>query len=286
MMQESDRIYFSDLLGEEVRSVGLLTQGQIGPIYTLESSSCKYLLKTSSPSERLETEGKMLKDIKKYGIAVPEVYDISPTHLLMEYIKETSVPRVEKEHAAAQTLAALHTITNEAHMYGYWYDTTIGPFVQKNEQTQYHWALFFAQMRLIPMVRICYDKGALSQTEAEKIERLCNKLYTRIDMRKITPSLIHGDLWSGNILFNMNGACLIDPALYFADREVELAFIRMFNTFGNTFFDAYTEHHSLSEDFEETKVPLYQLYYYLVHIALYGESYTAGLYSALTKLKI
>jgi len=111
-------------------------------------------------------------------------------------------------------------------------------------------------------------------------------MYKRIDMSQITPSLIHGDLWSGNILFNMNGATLIDPALYFADREMELAFILMFDTFGDTFFEIYSQIHPLSADFYDVKVPLYQIYPYLVHTALYGASYIGGLEQCLLRLKI
>ena len=66
---------------------------------------------------------------------------------------------------------------------------------------------------------------------------------------------------------------------------MDLAFIRMFDTFGDTFFTRYQERFPLSEDFERVKVPLYQIYYYLVHIALYGEAYGGGLERCLTKLK-
>jgi len=276
--------YFSNILNEEVFSAALLTQGQIGSIYLLKTEKSRYLLKTSAPSHRLQTEAEMLKDIKKYGIAVPEVIDVSSSHLLITYIQEERVGVQMQEEMAAMTLAALHSVTNDARMYGYWYDTTIGPFEQKNEQTQYHWALFYAQMRVMPMAKICYDKGVLPKALLMRLEALCSKLYTRIDISKITPSLIHGDLWSGNILFNMNGATLIDPAIGFADREMELAFILMFNTFGKIFFAHYTQIHPLSDDFEAVKVPLYQIYYYLVHMALYGKAYSGGLMMCLEKL--
>ncbi len=186
---------------------------------------------------------------------------------------------------AAETLAKLHSVTNESRMYGYWYDTTIGPFSQNNEQTQYNWALFLGQMRMMPMARVCYDKGVINKQILMRIEGLCRDLYKRIDMSKIVPSLIHGDLWSGNILFNMSGATLIDPALYFADREMELAFILMFDTFGQTFFEHYTRIHPLSEDFYELKVPLYQIYPLLVHAALYGGIYVQMLERRLMGLK-
>jgi len=171
-------------------------------------------------------------------------------------------------------------------MYGYYYDTSIASFSQKNEQTQYNWTLFLGQMRIMPMAKICYGKGAISKQIMERLEGLCRDIYKRIDMSVITPSLLHGDLWSGNILFSKNGAVLIDPAIYFGDKEMELAFIVMFNTFGKTFFNAYSEVHPLSDDFYETKVPLYQIYPLLVHVALYGSSYTGQLEQILKRLKV
>ncbi len=275
----------SEVLDEEIIESSYLTRGQIGDIYTLTTPTRRCVVKTSDPSPKLQTEADMLRDIQQYGIAVPQVIDVSPSHLLMTYIKEERLGVQRKEEMAAKTLAALHSITNDARMYGYWYDTTIGPFEQKNEQTQYHWALFYAQMRVMPMAKICYDKGVLSKALLVRLETLCSKLYTRINMSKITPSLIHGDLWSGNVLFTKNGAVLIDPAIYFGDKEVDLAFIRMFNTFGETFFSCYKQIHPFSDDFESVKVPLYQIYYYLVHIALYGEAYSGGLRGCLEKLK-
>ena len=105
-------------------------------------------------------------------------------------------------------------------------------------------------------------------------------------MSLITPSLIHGDLWKGNILFNMNGVALIDPALYFADKEMELVYILLFDTFGETFFEHYTEVHPLSADFYDVKRPLYQIYPLLVHVALYGKSYTGRLEACMRALKV
>ncbi|MEA3433011.1 MAG: fructosamine kinase family protein [Campylobacterota bacterium] len=273
-------------LNKEVQSIDFFTGGQIGDIYKVHTVDESYILKTSQPSDKLIIEANMLGDINKYKIAVPKVYDVTETHLLLEYIKETKQANCTQEIEAAKILTALHSVTNESRMYGYYYDTSIASFSQKNEQTQYNWTLFLGQMRIMPMAKICYDKGAISKQILERLEGLCRELYKRIDMSMITPSLLHGDLWSGNILFNMNGAVLIDPAIYFGDREMELAFILMFNTFGETFFDSYTEMHPLSEDFYNTKVPLYQIYPLLVHVALYGSSYVGQLEEVLKRLKV
>jgi fructosamine-3-kinase len=171
-------------------------------------------------------------------------------------------------------------------MYGYYYDTTIGPFPQKNEQTQYNWALFLGQMRIMPMAKHCYDEGKISRHLLERLEGLCRDLYKRIDMSLIYPSLLHGDIWSGNVLFDERGACLIDPAIYYGDKEMELAFILLFGTFGERFFETYQEVHPLSADFYQNRVPIYQIYPLLVHVALYGSSYISQLEDMLKRLKV
>ena len=142
------------------------------------------------------------------------------------------------------------------------------------------------ELALMLMAKICYDKGAISKHIVEGLEGLCRDMYKRIDMSTITPSLLHGDLWSGNILFNLKGATLIDPAIYFGDKEVELAFILLFDTFAETFFRAYEEVHPLSNDFYDVKVPLYQICPLLVHVALYGGSYVRQLEQILKRLKV
>jgi len=276
----------SHKLKEDVESIDLFASGQIGEIYKVRTAEECYILKTSEPSEQLATEAKMLKDINKYDIAVPEVYAVNDSYLLMEFIEESRQAKCAQEIEAAKLLSRLHSVTNESCMYGYYYDTTIGPFKQNNEQTQYNWTLFLGQMRIMPMAKICYEKGVLSKQTVERLEVLSRDLYKRIDMSVITPSLLHGDLWGGNILFNIKGATLIDPAIYFGDREMELAFIKLFDTFGETFFEAYAEVHPLSDDFNETKVPLYQIYPLLVHVALYGGSYTGALERVLKRLKV
>ncbi len=276
----------STTLNKEIHAIDFFTKGQIGDIYKVQTIDENYILKTSQPSDKLTLEANMLEDLNHYGTAVPKVYDVAETYLLLEYIEESKQAKCTQEIEAAKVLTALHSVTNESRMYGYYYDTSIASFSQKNEQTQYNWTLFLGQMRIMPMTRICYDRGHISHDTMERLAGLCRDLYKRIDMSSITPSLLHGDLWSGNILFNMKGATLIDPAIYFGDKEMELAFILLFDTFGETFFKAYEEVHPLSDDFYDVKVPLYQIYPLLVHVVLYGRVYTRQLEQVLKRLKV
>jgi fructosamine-3-kinase len=229
----------------------------------------------------------MLNDLLDSNkVRVPKVIMSKESFLVLEYIENVKKEKYTQEIEAARLVSTLHSVTNESRMYGYYYDTTIGPFIQKNEQTQYNWTLFLGQMRIIPMAKVCYDEGKIPMQMVERLEGLCRDLYKRIDMSMIYPSLLHGDVWSGNILFEREGACLIDPAIYYGDKEMELAFILLFNTFGDTFFNAYSEVHPLSEDFYESKVALYQIYPILVHVALYGNPYIGQLEQILKSLKV
>jgi len=276
----------SEALGQDVKHLELLKQGQIGDIYIARVEDQSYVVKRSEEREKLAIEAHMLKDLHEARIRVPNVIFSKGSFLVLEQIQTIDQSKTTQEMEAAKLLSRLHSVTNESRMYGYYYDTTIGPFPQKNEQTQYNWTLFLGQMRIMPMARYCYDKGKIPKLILERLEVLCRDLYKRIDMSTIYPSLLHGDVWSGNVLFENKGACLIDPAIYYGDREMELAFILLFGTFGEPFFHAYEEIHPLSDDFYESKVPLYQIYPLLVHIALYGGSYVGELERTLKRLKI
>ena len=276
----------SEALGQEVEAWEFFRQGQIGAMYKATVAGKEYVVKTSTQADKLAIEARMLHDLDDAKIRVPQVILSQGDFLVIEHIKRVPKDSAAQESEAATLVASLHTVTNENRMYGYYYDTTIGPFGQKNEQTQYNWTLFLGQMRIMPMARRCYDGGRISKQVLERLEGLCRDLYKRIDMSTIYPSLLHGDIWSGNVLFEKQGACLIDPAIYYGDKEMELAFILLFDTFGKTFFDRYSEIHPLSEDFYETKVPLYQLYPVLVHVALYGSSYSGQLEQLLQRLKV
>ena len=276
----------SEALGQRVDALDFFQQGQIGDIYKASVEGQSYVVKTSVQTDKLAIEAKMLGDLYDAKIRVPKVIMAKESFLVLETIETVKHAKCTQEIEAAKLLGRLHTVTNESRMYGYYYDTTIGPFPQHNEQTQYNWTLFLGQMRIMPMARLCYDEGKISKHTLERLEGLCRDLYKRIDMSKIYPSLLHGDVWSGNVLFENAGACLIDPAIYYGDKEMELAFILLFDTFGETFFNAYGEVHPLSEDFYESKVPLYQIYPILVHVSLYGSTYVGQLEEILKRLKV
>lgn len=274
-------------MDSEVSDLTYLSSGQIGDIYQAQLGHRSVVIKTTAEErDDLMIEARMLQDLSTNGVRVPEVIVSTKAALVLEYITPCRSIHYDKEIETAKALASLHQVSNDSRMYGYYYNTTIASFTQNNEQTQYNWALFLSQMRILPMAKLCYERGVLEKSLLKRIETLCSGLYRRIDMSRITPSLLHGDIWSGNLLYEKSGVCFIDPAIYFGDREMELAFILLFHTFGKDFFEEYTKVHALSGEFYETKVPLYQIYPLLVHAALYGGGYIIELKQRLESLKV
>ena len=174
------------------------------------------------------------------------------------------------EEVGADLLAALHTVT--APQFGMEGDTVLGPFRQPNEWTG-NWVTFFCDHRLLYMAKAAMAEGKLTAEQYTKIEKLGAKHGDIINARPV-PGLLHGDIWGGNVLVGRGRInAFIDPALYYGDREVELAFISLFDTFGEPFFQRYNEHYTLAPGFYEERRGIYNLYPLLSHARLYGSHY-------------
>ena len=146
------------------------------------------------------------------------------------------------------------------------------------------WRQFFAEHRLVYMAGEATRAGHLTSETASRIEAVAGRLDNWLD-EPIRPSLIHGDMWDGNIVCapgRVSG--FIDPAIYFADSEIELAFATLFDTFGTPFFRRYAEHRAIAPGFFEVRRDLYNLYPLLVHTRLFGGSYEVQLRAILDRL--
>ncbi|GGC02230.1 fructosamine kinase family protein [Marinobacterium zhoushanense] len=168
-------------------------------------------------------------------------------------------------------LARLHSQPGQ--VYGLDRDNYIGLSPQRNGWSD-NWGLFFADCRLAFQVeRITREdiRRRYRATLARCREALIEFLNDQVE----APALVHGDLWSGNVLFDRQGVWLIDPAVYYADPEVDLAMSEMFGGFSADFYNAYQELRPLSQDYP-LKRRLYNLYHYLNHYNLFGSSYLPG----------
>ena len=268
-------------LGERLRSARPMGGGCIGEVYKVElDDGTPLVAKVDSDGEsHLEREAYMLSYLReKSELPVPEVYHGSKTLLLMEFVEGSSRFSEGAERHAAQLLAALHGITADA--YGHERDTLIGSLDQPNPPTD-DWVDFFREQRLLYLARVANEAGRLPAEYLRRVERLAERLEDLIGEPN-PPALIHGDVWSANVLAKGDRiTAFLDPALYYADPEIELAFISLFNSFGDAFLRRYAEIRSIDRRFFEARRDLYNLYPLLVHVYFFGGGYLDSVRSTL-----
>ena len=231
----------------------------------------------------LDLEAYMLGELARLSdLPVPHVHYAAPDLLVMDFVDNDGGPITgDVERHAAELLAALHATPRG--QFGYERDTLIGPLPQPNPQGS-EWIPFFRDHRLMHMAGAARAEGSLPLSLFGRIERLAGRLDDYLAEPPF-PSLLHGDLWTGNVLVKGNRvAGFVDPAISFGHPEVELAFTTMFGTFGAAFFDAYESRLPLAPGFHEVRKDLYNLYPTLVHVRLFGSSYHAGIDRTLSAL--
>ena len=247
--------------------------GCVGEVYSVSAADgTRWVAKVDgSGAGTLDVEGFMLDYLATHSdLPVPSVRHAAPELLILEHLPGSTGCSGAAELHAAELLAALHGVASPRS--GFERDTLIGSLPQPNPWSD-SWVSFFAEHRLMHMVRLGREAGQLPPDTAARIERIASRLERWID-EPDAVSLVHGDVWSGNVLSEGQRVTgLIDPAIYYGHAEVELAFITMFNTFGKRFFDRYRELRPLDDGFFEQRRLLYMLYPILVHVRLFGGSY-------------
>ena len=160
-------------------------------------------------------------------------------------------------------------------------DNFIGSLPQQNSHYD-AWTDFYIANRLLPQFVLAVDTGRLGASDfpsEDKLHTVLSELF-----EGIRPSLLHGDLWGGNYLISSDGIpYLIDPAVYDGHSEVDLAMSRLFGGFGSRFYAAYHEVIPSQKGSEERNA-VYQLYYLLVHLNLFGASYYPSVMQILKRL--
>jgi len=268
------------ILVQTFRSV---SGGDIADAYYLETSKGdRFFLKMQA-----QPNAHLMFAVEKAGlgalgqhpsIRIPQVLGLfqlsDRAALLMEYI-EAKRPGPQEWQLFGRSLAELHCQVQG--YFGWTQDNFIGRLPQSNRRHD-SWITFYAQERLLSQLERAKTQGLLKGTECPDLATLQDRLDPYL--AEVQPSLLHGDLWSGNFLFDQEGRpCLIDPATYYGHHEVDLAMSRLFGGFHTLFYEAYAE--IMPEQLGAgARHDLYQLYYLLVHLNLFGRSY----YTSVKKL--
>ncbi|MGD8909767.1 MAG: fructosamine kinase family protein [Chromatiales bacterium] len=199
-------------------------------------------------------------------------------YLVMEYIEMGHAAR-ESRGMAGRQLAEMHRA--DWHSFGWHRDNTIGSTPQPNTPSS-SWVEFWREHRLGFQLRLAARNGYSGSLQRGG-ERLLEGFHHLID-HDPQPSLLHGDLWGGNIAYDQEGQPVVfDPAVYYGDREADLAMTELFGGFGNAFYDAYRQTWPLAPGYA-TRKTLYNLYHILNHLNLFGGGYLGQASSMIDRL--
>lgn len=263
-------------LGLPVKAISPLSGGSVGEVYKAQLHDDRTIVAKvdNNGEQQLALEGFMLGYLADESqLPVPEVLFSNSKLLLLEYLPGRSTFSPGAQKCAAELLADLHEI--KAPGFGFERDTLIGGLHQPNPWAS-SWLDFFRDNRLTFMGKMALEAGRLPVDIFNRIMDLCEKLNDWLEEPEY-PSLIHGDAWAGNILANGDEITgFLDPAIYFADPEIELAFTSLFGTFNDVFFQRYHEIRPIKPGFMNLRRHIYNLYPLLVHVRLFGGNYISS----------
>ncbi|WP_299312249.1 fructosamine kinase family protein [uncultured Aquimarina sp.] len=263
--------HLENLLSEKIISTNPLSGGDINEVFLLTTNDRKVVVKINNNSkfrEMFKAEARCLKELTDVGVfIIPGVLEFGEhndiTFLVLDYIEEGK--KVKNFWSVfGEKLATLHK--NSKSCFGFESDNYIGSLPQYNSKYSSASEFYIAQ-RLQPQFALAMQKGFSFKNLDSFYEN------TKAEIPSEASSLIHGDLWSGNFISAVNGyPCLIDPAVAYAPREMDIAMMHLFGGFDQELFGVYNEIFPLIEGWK-TRLEIWQLYYLLVHLNLFGDSY-------------
>jgi fructosamine-3-kinase len=280
---------------QKILQEGLKKTGEINSIKHLSGGCIHHTVKVVCGKENLfvkwndasflemfltEARGlKVLKESKQ--IDIPEVYAVGSNnehaYLVLPFI-EQGLPSKNYWSDFGLCLSELHKHTRDG--YGLAFVNFIGTLPQLNSNDE-SWIHFFIEKRLKPQITMAKDAGKLTEKHVGDFNLLIRKLPGILIEER--PALLHGDLWSGNVLTSERGnVFLVDPAVYYGHREIEIAFTLLFGGFDEKFYASYFENYPVEKGFEE-RADIYNIYPLLVHLNLFGGGYLNQVLQVLKK---
>jgi fructosamine-3-kinase len=259
--------------------------GDINEAYRFQTNAGDFFVKKNSASrypEMFRKEAMGLQLLEAAGeLPVPQVVihgeEADTAFLVLKFVKSGS--KSDNFWDLFGTgMAKLHKHSSEA--FGLDHDNYIGSLFQSNRQHD-NWIDFFREERLNVQVKMARDEGIMGRDTIHAFERFYNRLDEIFPMEP--PSLVHGDLWGGNYMSGEKGEpVLIDPAVYFGHREMDIGMSRLFGGFSKAFYEAYQTAYPLAPGWQQ-RVDFCNLYPLMVHVNLFGGGYINSVRSILSK---
>ncbi|NVO01489.1 MAG: fructosamine kinase family protein [Bacteroidetes bacterium] len=262
-------------LNSKILNFKSVSGGSINTAIKIETKERNYFLKlnnTAKYPQMFELEARGLNLLRETNeIKIPNTIHIGNTEnfsfLLLEWL-ESSIQSKNFWEIFGISLAKLHQNTNVN--FGLDHDNYIGSLKQYNTG-KLDWASFFIENRIEFQLRLARNNQFVDKAITSKFDSLFSIMDNIFPKEK--PSLLHGDLWSGNFMADNNGnPCIFDPAAYFGHREMDIAMTKLFGGFNQEFYNSYNGEFKLENGWEE-RIDICNLYPLLVHLNLFGQGY-------------
>ncbi|WP_106478244.1 fructosamine kinase family protein [Phytohalomonas tamaricis] len=266
-----------------LKSIGLtaygkaipLSGGDIGQVWRVDSDQGQVVVKHADTC-MIQAEADGLRALRGAGtgLIIPEIIGVLDDVLVTEYL-ESGRPNPTQ---LGEGLRQLHGVKGEQHG---WSQNNAAGTTRQNNTLSDDGRIFQREQRLLPLGRACLEQGKLDEQDMRNLEHVANTLEEWLP--DVPASLLHGDLWSGNVLYSDRGPALIDPAVYRHYPDVDIAMLELFGTPGAAFYEAYWNGQR-PEDWTRRRA-LFQLYPLLNHLLLFGTTYRRAVQQAIAQLR-
>lgn len=267
--------WLSQLPLEDIEEVKAVSGGDVNDAYRIQSDEQTYflLVQPNATKEFFVTEAAGLKDMRKAGITVPEVYDLGEingdAYLLISYLEEGGAPNYRE---LAQMIAKMHRTHSSNGQFGYDHPYQGAAITFDNSWTD-SWVELFIEKRMDKLHDELIANNRWNQQQADTYQEVREMMVAELSSHESEPSLLHGDLWGGNHMFLTSGEpAVFDPAPMYGDREFDIGVTTSFAGYPQEFYNAYQEFYPMAEGYEK-RLAFYRLYVFMVHLHKFGGTY-------------